>query len=334
MSNLSMVMSPEQCSFLLESNLSFADVADRIVAMQTQEQLTHYRCMDYIKKARRTVSPSCQYEEAPIDIECREKMVEWCYQVTDFAKFSRHTVSIGVAYLDRFMSSNHPTAVKALCSKKQYQLAAMTCLYTAIKLFEPVAFDTALLSEISHGCYEEEDIEQMECDILQGLGWRMNGPTVHDEVNYLIMLLPIEVRIGDGTIASALLDFSRYQAELAVSNYELAMEKPSIVAMAAILNSSEGISEKLFSAESRQEYVQNMMELTGINTLSVRLNEARSRLLKLFHENSGYSLPQIANANPVINLEHVVFGSEFYDNNMVGSTSPVSVADTTMARCA
>lgn len=333
MSNLPMMISPEQCSLLLESNLSFADVADRVVAMQRQE-LTHYRCRDYIKKARKTASSSCQDDEAPIDVECREKMVEWCYQVTDFAKFSRHTVSIGMSYLDRFMCTSHPTAVKALHSKKQYQLAAMTCLYIAIKLFEPVAFDTALLSEISHGSYDEEDIEQMECDILQGLGWRMNGPTAHDEVNYLIMLLPNEARMGNDTIASALLDFSRYQAELAVTDYELAMEKPSVIALAAILNSSEGIGAKLLSVESRQEYVQNIMELTGMNTFSVRLNTARVRLLNLFQKNSGYSLPQIANVTPVISLEHVVFGSGFYDNNMVGSKSPVSVADTTMARCA
>lgn len=251
--------------------------------------------------------------------------------VTDYCKFSRQTVAIGMSYLDRFMSTDHPTAAKALCSKKQYQLAAMTCLYIAIKIFEPIAFDTALLSEISHGCYDEEDIEVMERDVLQALNWRMNGPTAHDMLHHLIMLLPDEASVDDDSIASVLLDFSRFQAEIAVSDFKLSLEKPSIIALAAILNSSEGISKELYPAYLRQEYIENITDLIGVDLFSAKLNAVRIRLLALFEINSGYRLPQIANITPVIKLEHVYL-SEFPDDT-VGSTSPVSVA-TTRARCA
>jgi hypothetical protein len=310
--------------------MSFADVASRVLTMQKQES-THYKCRDYIRKTYRNFS-SDKRQETVVDAEGRAKMCEWCYQVTDFCKFSRQTVATSMSFLDRFMSTNHPTAAKALFSKKQYQLAAMTCLYTAIKLFEPVAFDTALLSEISHGCYDEADIETMERDILQGLGWRMNGPTTHDLLNHLIMLLPEEALYDDDSIASAILDFSRFQLEIAVADYEVALEAPSIVALAAILNSSEGISEKLFSARSRREYLHNIMELTGMSSFSVKLNATRARLLKLFEMNSGYKLPQIANFTPIRKIEHV-FQSDFLDET-IGNTSPVSIADTVLARCA
>lgn len=324
MSSLSMLMSPEQCSSQLESNLSFADVADRVAAMKEQES-TYYRPGDYIKPIT-----SSRQNDTIVDAECRAKMADWCYQVCDFCKFSRQTVAIGMKYLDRFMSTDHPAAAQALRSKKLYQLAAMTCLYIAIKMFEPVAFDSSLLSEISHGCYDEEDIERMERNILQGLSWRMNGPTVHDFVHHLIMLLP-ETHIEDDSIGSVLLDFSRFQAEIAVFDYDLSLEKPSLVALASILNSAEGISKKLFPAYSRHEFIQNILELTGINSFSVRLNAIRVRLLALFEANSGYRLPQIANVTPIISLEHVYQSNSF--DEMSGSTSPVSVA-TTMARCA
>ncbi|KAL7511896.1 hypothetical protein ACHAXN_009109 [Cyclotella atomus] len=328
MSSLPMQMSQEQCSSLLESNLSFSDVVDRVVAMKHQES-THYRSRDYIRTAEQYISFSHQ-EDRVVDSECRAKMAEWCYQVTDYCKFSRQTVAIGMSYLDRFMSTHHPAAAKALCSKKHYQLAAMTCLYIAIKMFEPIAFDTALLSDISHGCYDEEDIEVMERNILQGLSWRMNGPTAHDMLHHLLMLLPDEASVDD-SIASVLLDFSRFQAEIAVSDFSLAIQKPSIVALAAILNSSEGISKQLFPAHLRKEYLENITDLVGIDSFSAKLNAVRMRLLALFEINSGYRLHQIANITPVFELEHVYL-SEFPDDT-VGSTSPVSVA-ITRARCA
>ncbi|KAL3795634.1 hypothetical protein HJC23_002041 [Cyclotella cryptica] len=322
MSSLTMQMSPEQCSSLLESKLLPLDVADRVAAMQRQES-THYRCRDYIRKAIRHSAYPHQRKDV-VDAECRAKMCDWCYQVTDFCKFSRQTVATSMSYLDRFMSTNHLTAAQALYSKKKYQLAAMTCLYMAIKLFEPMAMDTALLSEISHGCYDEEDIERMEQDILQALGWRMNGPTTHDMLSHLIMLLPKATYRDDDSVASALLDFSRFQVEIAISDYGLALEKPSVVALAAILNSAEGISEMLFSAQDRYQYLQSIMNLTGMNSFTTKVNAVRIRLLTLFEMNSGYHLPQIANLTPVVYMEHSIFQSNFSIDD-AGSKSPVSV---------
>lgn len=317
-----MLMSPEQCSSLLESTLSSSDVADRVAVMHRQES-THYRCRDYIRTAVRRSACTRQHKDI-VDAECRAKMCEWCYQVADFCKFSRQTVATCMSYLDRFMSTNHPTAAQAVYSKKKYQLAAMTCLYVAIKLFEPMAMDTALLSEISHGCYDEEDIEMMEQDILQALGWRMNGPTSHDVLNHLIMLLPKSAYCNDDSVASALLDFSRFQVEISIADYGLALEKPSVVALAAILNSAEGISETLFSAQSRCEYLQRVKNLTGMSSFTTEVNAVRVRLLTLFEINSGYHLPQIANLTPVVDTEQAIFQLNVSVDNM-GSKSPISV---------
>jgi hypothetical protein len=334
-----MIVSSEEESFPLANNLSVDEITERLHVMQHQES-TNYKVRDYIRKASRSTR---QHRELSVDPECRAKMCEWCYQVADYSNFSRQTVAMSMVYLDRFMSSRHPTSSEATYSKKKYQLAAMTCLYVAVKLFEPMAMDTALLSEISHGCYDEDDIEMMEQDILQALGWKMNGPTAHDVLSHLIMLLPKETSFCDNydSVASALFDFSRFQSEIAVSDYELALEKPSVVAFAAILNSAEGISEKLFSAKSRFQYLQLVTNLTDMNPFSAKVNAVRIRLLTLFEINSGYNLPQIASLTPVVYAGQALTHSKY---EKAGTISPVSVVkealperysgSRTRARCA
>ena len=178
MPGLTMIMTPEQDSTsLLSSSMSIGEVADRLAAMQLQES-TSYQCRDYIdnndEKTMRSAQSACSspslrrprqrgpQENQIIDRDCRLKMCEWCYQVTDFCKFQRETVAIGMDYLDRFLSTSSPRAIRALRDKREFQLVAMTSLYIAIKLFEPLAMDTGLLSQISHGCYTEIDVVEME----------------------------------------------------------------------------------------------------------------------------------------------------------------------------
>eukprot|EP00956_Cyclotella_meneghiniana_P003848 scaffold4649_cov72-Cyclotella_meneghiniana.AAC.10 len=281
----------------------------------------HYKSVDYIGKSSQAIKSN---KGIQVDAECRAKMVEWCYQVTDCCEFKRESVAIGVSYLDRFMSSNHVTAVNALYSKKDYQLAAMTCLYMAIKLFEPVVFDTALLSEVSHGCYDENEIKTMELDILQGLNWRMNGPTAYDFLHHFIMLLLNEAHI-DKAFAAVLLNLSRFQVEIAVSDYNLALEEPSVIALAAMSNILRGNKKfKSVPPNSRSGYFQIIKDLTGVE--SFRLNSVRLKLLNALKVNSGLQIPQIADNSISIDEED--------DMIPIKNTNSLSRADNTMARCA
>lgn len=287
MSALNMIVSEEE-SGPISNNLSVDELTDRLHVMQYQES-THYKCRSYIGGSQQAV-----------DRECRAKMCEWCYQVTDFCKFKRETVAISMSYLDRFLSTPRPSARQALKYKKEYQLAAMTCLYIAIKLFEPLAMDTTLLSSISQGCYSETDISEMEKEILMSLGWRMNGPTTHDFLSHILEVLPFSAHKSCESISRTLSDFSRFQVELAVSDYDLSIQKPSIVALAAILNSAEGVDGIMFRAQCRRQYLTYISNELGMDPFSPQVNAIRTRLLKLFSENSGYELPQIANFTPIV----------------------------------
>jgi hypothetical protein len=286
-----MILSSQDDSGPICNNLSIDELTDRLHVMQYQES-THYRSKDYIDGGSQAV-----------DRECRVKMAEWCYQVTDFCQFKRETVAVSMSYLDRFLSTSRSSAREALQYKKHYQLAAMTCLYIAIKLVEPLAMDTKLLSSISQGCYSEIEISDMEKEILTSLGWRMNGPTAHDFLSHILNVLPTTARDSCESISRTLHDFSRFQVELAVSDYDLSIQKPSLVALAAILNSAEGVDGTLFRAQCRRQYLKYISNELGMDPFSAQVNAIRRRLLKLFSQNSGYEMPQIANFTPIIHPE-------------------------------
>jgi hypothetical protein len=319
------------------TKLSKEDAADRISVMLAQES-TSYTCRDYLADNELSYSlskPSLtrrnQYQHKPqqngcVDRVCREKMTQWCYQVTDFCKFRREAVAISISFLDRFLSSSSPRAQKALHSRKEYQLASMTTLYIAVKMFEPMVIDASLLATISQGCYDEEDINEMEKVILHDLGWRMNGPIVQDFISHFLLFLPKSACTHDDDVDTVLLDIARYQAEIAVCDYELSLINPSDIALAALLNSIEGIDEEVFSGLSRFEFLVSIGDETGLNPFSYDVNVARARLLELFRKNSGYELPQIANLTPVVHSRKEFVIQKPKRLNSTGSTSLVSVS--------
>jgi hypothetical protein len=328
MTGLKMITSDEDSTPSC-SSISTAEAAERIAVMQKQESTT-YRCRDYIADDE-NCSTSSPYQPQPqqegrVDRVCREKMTHWCYQVTDFCKFRREAVAISMSYLDRFLSSSSPRAQKALYSKKEYQLASMTTLYIAVKLFEPMVIDASLLAAISQGCYGEEDIIDMEKDILHALSWRMNGPIVHDFISHLLAFLPKSAYSHNDDFSTVLLDFARYQAEIAVKDYDLSLMSNSDIALAALLNSIEGIDEKVFPARSRFEFLISISDETGLNPFSYDVNVARARLLELFKKNLGYELPQIANLTPVVRSKKEFVIPKVKRLDSTGSNSPVSVS--------
>jgi hypothetical protein len=294
------------------NKMTVDEITDMIHVMQLQES-THYKCKHYMGAS------------LAVDRDCRMKMVEWCYQVTDFCKFKRQTVAVSMSYLDRFLSTSCSSALQARQFKRDYQLAAMTCLYIAIKLFEPMVMDTSLLSSISQGCYSESEISDMEKEILTSLGWRMNGPTSHDFLSHILEVLPPTANKSCKSIYRTLLDFSKFQVELAVSDYDLSVQKPSLVALAAILNSAEGVDDNMFTAQCRHKYIKYICNELGMDPFSKPVNAARFRLLKLFSMSSGYEMPQIANFNPIacpdIGLHHACSSQKARAHE-----SPISVA--------
>ena len=113
--------------------MDWQDVVDCISSMIQTEN--HYLWYDYLnlKLSQRELMPSdiCMDDIECVDETCRSKMCAWTFNIIDATKLRRETASVAMSYLDRFGCSQSSRAMMARSSRKQYQLAAMTCLYIA-----------------------------------------------------------------------------------------------------------------------------------------------------------------------------------------------------------
>ena len=270
--------------------LSIVEVMDRLSVMRCQED-TFYRCSDYVSWTKHCVTADDDgtpknKQFIPVDEECRMKMCEWCYQVVDYCKLRRETVSISMSFLDRYASASR----SVLMDRRKYQLAAMTSLYVAIKIFEP-PLPISSVSDLSRGVYSEDEISKMEIELLFTLNWRVSVPTILGFVYHMIAILP-EGIIHDDDI-SKLIDFSQFQAELAVGDYLFMTQRASSIGIAAIMNSMGVIVGESFAISHRYQFLKSISIACGVMPFTDEIDSLRSNLRNVFEKSSGHPLPQL-----------------------------------------
>jgi hypothetical protein len=108
-------------------------------------------------------------------------MANWCCTVIDYLDFERETVAIALSCLDRFLETSTALDMDCCCLResRQFKIAGMTCLYTAIKSLEPEAVEPDLVVELSGNLCQVEDVEAMERAILSALDWHMRVNSDH-----------------------------------------------------------------------------------------------------------------------------------------------------------
>jgi Cyclin, N-terminal domain/Cyclin, C-terminal domain len=231
------------------------DAIATIAAMCHQESVG-YGKSDYLNAS--TAEPGCP--PLDVDADCRRKMAAWCYQVCDFCKFRRETAEIAMISLDRFLQS--PTGMPALFDRSLFQLSAMTCLYTAVKIHEPEAMDPNLVSSLSRGTYSPQDVEEMERVILQGVNWRVNPPTTLSFVRQFFNLIPAEAM----TVATrnAVYDVTKFQTELAVSDYDFVAVPSSVMAYCSFVNALESLEVQILDRKVIQYIASIVQQALGM----------------------------------------------------------------------
>jgi len=233
------------------------EVADRLKAMRRQED-TIYFCTDYLKQ---TKSPKMVNEL------CRTKMLAWCLKCADLGICNRDTVVISMSYLDRFLSSSTPRAMNAIENRKEYQLASMTTLYMAIKLFEPFKTDLTDLCTLIENNFEAIDFAQMELDILSALNWHVHGPTVLSFIEHLFAVVPTTSTCND-IVQKSLIQKCKQTTELTLGDYYYVTQKPSTVAFTIIYNSLKKIPSDQINAADRLSLLSPM-----VNAIDLGLQE-------------------------------------------------------------
>lgn len=153
----------ERINVMLEQEARCYTTQDYL-APDFQRKLAPIVCDDELlipETATTTVSSSSSGSSSSGITEVwREKICEWSYQVIDHFDFSREVVSISMHYLDMYLATRP-------VNKKIFQLAAMTCLYLAVKLHEPGRLSMSSMIELSRGYFKHTQMAAMEMSILR-----------------------------------------------------------------------------------------------------------------------------------------------------------------------
>lgn len=207
-------------------------IQETLTAMFRQEQA--YTPQDCLHQETPLPEPVRNALHVDIDQDCRNKMVTWSYQVVDFCKFSRESVEIAMNYLDRFIAT--PAGQSALQDRNVYQLASMTCLYTAVKTHERQAMHPNVVAQLSQNTYTAQQVEAMEAVILGALQWRLNPPTSIAFVRELMM----NIHLPKDT-KEVVMELAKLQTELAVNDYKFLTTTKSTIAYCSLKNSLEAV---------------------------------------------------------------------------------------------
>ncbi len=267
--------------------LSTGDLIEQTVVLLEQEDSPHYKCRDYLRLRNGSSSSS----RSRVSAEARAKVARWLADIVDYFSLQRQTVAMAMSYVDIFLSLRHEKASEARRSVTKFQLLALVCLSIATKALEVAHLDVDTLVTASQGCYSADDIRQMEIVVLNALQWRLCAPTTLPIAHRVIALLAKVVpRLANGTnkhnnsLTSCLVEFTRLQLELAVTDYTSSvLRKPSTVAIASILNSMDLLD---FDNKERRAFGQAMTDLIGLDIHSVDVAEARAELNEIFDKQS------------------------------------------------
>merc|ERR1712072_13392 len=169
---------------------------------------------------------------APVDATCRFLMAKWFNEVAGFCHYKSETVAIAMNCLDRFVMS--PAGREILLDRDLYQLAAMTALYSSVKIHEQEAMDPNLVSTLSRGVHSPEAVEAMERKMPAAVQWRVNQPSSMSFARLMIDLIPDQY-----------LDSSKKEAlfDITVNEYDFCTHDASSVAFACMLNAIESVTD-------------------------------------------------------------------------------------------
>jgi len=271
------------------------EIVSIISAMKRQER--SYLSKDYLHSFSDQTERHCQFEGASnpgrsVDEDLRLFMINWCYRVVAFFEFRRDTVAISTNYLDRFLSTTEGTNARK--NRKIFQLAAMSCLHTAIKIHEVEAIDMAYFSDLSKGFYTVEQFTDMEQTIITSLQWRLNPPTPCSFTQNFLSVIP-------GIIMSrkeklVVLKLARYQTELSVREYSFLSYDASCIALASLANSMQATNHRNF-----QHILRILCKIVELDINSQVFVECRKNLRILMkmklHSQEHDFIPQKPTAN-------------------------------------
>lgn len=242
----------------------------------------------------------------------REMLCEWCYQIVDHFDFNREVVSVAMSYLDRYLT-------KRTVNHRIFQLAAMTALYLAIKLFEPGNLPMSILVDLSRGYYMAEHFITMEDSMLQTLNWHVHPPTPVAFCRDLMGLVSTDI---SPVARHDVNELARFLTELSVCDYWFVTKRPSSIAIASIANAIDLQGSRRVDPKHKVDFLHLIVDSGMHIAYDEEILECYERLHEMYID-GGYN-----RFTP--NLERVVGegGTHVVDVDSLGVADGPAVDDT------
>lgn len=123
--------------------------------------------------------------------------------------------------------------------------------------------------------------------IYRALNWRVHPPTSYCFIKHVMFLLPYTAISMDAR--HDVLELSRFLTELSVIDYYFVVHRPSSVALAALLNSIEGVPG--VSEDALKDLLREITKIAKLDPSAPDVLECRNRL-RLLYSQGGYSPPE------------------------------------------
>lgn len=235
------------------------EISDIIAVMQLQET-TVYRRKDYL-----TVG-SCS---KVVDATWRQRIVEWMFGVVDHCSLRRDSVAIAAYYLDLCVERG------VVASRVEFQLAAMTALQLAIKMYDSTVVKLDSMIKLGRGLFTEHDVISMESKMLTALTWNVHPPTPICFLRQYLRMLPSCVTPLSRYVIA---EVTRFIAEISVCLYKFVDCPSSIIAYSGMIIAMEKIDSNALPEWQRQQIFETMSISANLDYQSPSVVDVTDRL--------------------------------------------------------
>jgi hypothetical protein len=202
----------------------------------------------------------------------RQQIIEWMYAIVNFCKLRHEAVAVASYYLDTCVSKG------VIVSPGDYQLAAMTALYLALKVYDSptqrlIQLDS--LVKLGNGGFDEAAVVKMEKKMLRALNWRLHPPTPNCFVQQYMQLLPADT---SSATRSKIEEASLLVLEVAISRERFLSTDPSVLGFTSMLMAIERIEELKMSMMQLHVFLLNMSVVAELDNNCPGLCEVSRQL--------------------------------------------------------
>lgn len=170
--------------------------------------------------------------QVEINEDMRAILVDWLVEVSQEFRLHDETLFLGVSLVDQFMGRKRNSL-----PRHELQLLGLAALLIAAKFEEIYPPLVADLIYVADNIYTRQELLTMEERVLDLLGFDLPMYTLKHFLLFFLSMLNtnwLERASPLPDVVPRIFNYASYLAEVALLSYELALERPSMVATAAV----------------------------------------------------------------------------------------------------